>query len=171
VTVLAKEFLSSLVANLVSPNTIEIVLGGSHVRGEATVWSDVDVLHLVTDTPSGSEKTYQFTSGQLVSIATRTLAWYQMALRTDETLFHSKRHREYLEPEFMHMQKQKATRTLVGWLFVMEPGQFPAANEMGCEDLLPLLPALLQRWIDYFALRDTGFHPVHLRKPGSFPTR
>lgn len=88
VTALDEEFLSSLVTNLVHSNTIAIILGGSHVRGETTVWSDVDVLHLVTDVPSGSEKTYQFTSGHLVSIATRTLTWYQtMLTRPEQAIF------------------------------------------------------------------------------------
>lgn len=85
---LDEQFLSSLVTNLVSPNTVAVVLGGSHVRGEATAWSDVDVLHLVTDISSGSEKTYQFTSGHLVSIATRTLTWYQtMLTRPEQAIF------------------------------------------------------------------------------------
>ncbi len=58
-TALAEEFLSGLVASLVASKTIAIVLGGSHARGEATEWSDVDVLHLVTDIASCSEKSYQ----------------------------------------------------------------------------------------------------------------
>ncbi len=72
--------LHALVDELNSPTTITIVLGGSYARGDATPYSDVDIVHFVTVAPSNPHRTYRYIDGRLISIATRTLDWYRTAL-------------------------------------------------------------------------------------------
>jgi len=56
------------------------VLGGSYARGNATPYSDVDIVHFVTVAPANPHRSYRYIEGRLVSIATRTLDWYRTAL-------------------------------------------------------------------------------------------
>ncbi len=78
--ILPNQLLATLVHELAGPNTQAIVLGGSCARGDATSYSDVDIVHFVTVAPSNPHRTYRYIDNRLVSIATRTLDWYRTAL-------------------------------------------------------------------------------------------
>lgn len=74
---LHEEFLNALVAELDSDNSVDIVgiaLGGSHARGEATRYSDVDFLCFFRDNVSPPLKKFVPREGYLLAIASRTIA-------------------------------------------------------------------------------------------------
>ena len=67
-------FLDTLVDQLDSDDVVGIILGGSYARGEATLYSDVDIACFVKDAVNPPPKRFFYRDGYLVSIATKTLA-------------------------------------------------------------------------------------------------
>ena len=88
-TSLSDEFLRALVDELAGKQTVAIILAGSHAQGEATPYSDVDLAHLVAAPLSGPDKRYYYRDGHLVSVATRPLAWFRVAVtRPEQAVFY-----------------------------------------------------------------------------------
>lgn len=81
---LSAALLAQLAHELSHENTVAVVLGGSEARGDATAWSDVDLLHLVAVPPANPDRVYRYAAGRLLSVATRTLDWYRTALSVPE---------------------------------------------------------------------------------------
>jgi hypothetical protein len=73
VTPLSEVLLAQLVAELDNEHIRGICLGGSHARGEATPYSDVDIACFVPDSYRPLRKRFMYRDGQLVSIALKTL--------------------------------------------------------------------------------------------------
>src|SRR5919202_2350411 len=88
-TSLSDGFLHALVDELAGKQTVAIILAGSHAQGEATPYSDVDMAHLVAAPLSGPDKRYYYREGHLVSVATRPLAWFRVAVtRPEQAVFY-----------------------------------------------------------------------------------
>jgi predicted nucleotidyltransferase len=85
VALLSDEFLNALVAELDNDAIVGIILGGSHVRGEATPYSDVDFACFVPDTMQPPPKRYMYRDGHLVSVAFKTVASIRSALTQPES--------------------------------------------------------------------------------------
>jgi hypothetical protein len=75
---------AALLHDLATPNTEAIILGGSYARGDATPYSDVDIVHFVTAPPPSADRRYVYKDNLLISIATRTFAWYRTAVAQPE---------------------------------------------------------------------------------------
>ncbi|HEX9990849.1 MAG TPA: nucleotidyltransferase domain-containing protein [Chloroflexia bacterium] len=73
-TDLPKDFLSTLVPELDGSDILGIVLGGSHARGDAGLYSDVDVALFVKDDVQPPPKQFFYRDGYLVSIAFKNVA-------------------------------------------------------------------------------------------------
>lgn len=71
---LPDEFINTFVSELDNDDIIGIGIGGSHVRGEATPYSDVDLMCFFLDTVQLPQKRFIYRDGRLVGIATRTVA-------------------------------------------------------------------------------------------------
>ncbi len=72
--------LAQIVDETIGPNTEAIALGGSHARGTATRFSDVDIAYFVLNLPPTSQKIHAFRSGVLVNIGQKSLAQERAAL-------------------------------------------------------------------------------------------
>ncbi len=83
---LPEAFLSSLVAEFVTADTVAVALAGSYARGDATRWSDVDIIRYATTMPATSEERYTLAirDGRLVSVSTTTIAAKQADMRRPE---------------------------------------------------------------------------------------
>ncbi len=87
---LPEAFLKRLVTELVTMDTVAVALAGSYARGDATHWSDVDIIRYATTMPVPSEGRYTLTirDGRLVSVSTTTIAAKQEAMtRPEEAIF------------------------------------------------------------------------------------
>lgn len=87
---LPEAFLRSLVAEYTTPNIAALALAGSYARGEATRWSDVDIIRYATALPTTSEERYTLAiyEGRLVSLTTTTIAAKQAEMtQPEEALF------------------------------------------------------------------------------------
>ncbi len=62
---LPDEFLSTLIAELNNDGVTAIALVGSYVRGDATPYSDVDILRFVREIPERA-KQYTYVQGRLM---------------------------------------------------------------------------------------------------------
>jgi predicted nucleotidyltransferase len=82
-SVLSDEFLSDLIAELDNDNVIALALVGSYARGNATLYSDVDVLRFVREVPERT-KQYIYRHGRLIGISTRTFGQYRKRLTAPE---------------------------------------------------------------------------------------
>ena len=73
---LPEDFLRRLVAEYATPDIVAVALAGSYARGEATRWSDVDIIRYATALPMRSEERYTLAirEGRLVSLSTTTIA-------------------------------------------------------------------------------------------------
>ena len=71
---LSDEWLQILVSELDNESIIGIILGGSHVRGEATPYSDVDIACFVPDSMMPPRKRFIYRDGHLVSLGAKTAA-------------------------------------------------------------------------------------------------
>ncbi len=80
-----RSILSEFLPALVSEHTEAIVLAGSTVYGNATLFSDIDVAHIVDAQYSGPEKKFYYLAGRLVSVNARTLGWWRHAVAQPET--------------------------------------------------------------------------------------
>jgi len=81
---LSETFLNTLVAELDGEEVTAIILGGSHARGTPTPYSDVDFLRFVHEEHQRQPKRYFYREGRLISVPTRTLAYYQEAMTKPE---------------------------------------------------------------------------------------
>ena len=83
---LPEAFLNSLVDELVSTDTAAVALAGSYARGDATHWSDVDIIRYATTMPATSEERYTLAirDWRLVSVSTTTIAAKQAELTQPE---------------------------------------------------------------------------------------
>ena len=70
---LADTFLTELVAAIDDDHIRGIVLGGSHARGDATPYSDVDLALFVADSFRPLHKQFLYKEGHLISIGLKTL--------------------------------------------------------------------------------------------------
>lgn len=78
---LSDDFLNALVAEFDDTNTIGFALGGSHVRGEASPYSDVDIDQFVTAIPNdAADYRLMFRAGHLVSLTLQTAAAMRQSL-------------------------------------------------------------------------------------------
>ncbi len=73
-TLLSPTFFEALVAELDTDQIRGILLGGSHARGDATPYSDVDLACFVPDSFRPLRKRLLYREGHLMSIALKTLA-------------------------------------------------------------------------------------------------
>jgi predicted nucleotidyltransferase len=71
---ITEDFLKTLITELDGPNILGIVLGGSHARGDAGPYSDVDVALFVKDNAQPPPKQFFYRDGYLVSIAAKSIA-------------------------------------------------------------------------------------------------
>lgn len=69
---LPKKLLARIVKKLDSPNIRGIALGGSYARGEAGIFSDVDILLLMRDDAEVPGKGFLLDKGKLVSVSPKT---------------------------------------------------------------------------------------------------
>ncbi len=77
---LSETFLEALVAELDSDQVRGMILGGSHARGDATPYSDVDLACFVPDAFRPLRKRFLYREGRLVSIGLKTLEGVQQQL-------------------------------------------------------------------------------------------
>src|SRR5689334_22959034 len=75
--ILSDAFLSQLVAELDNDTVTAIILGGSYVRGDATLYSDVDLAIFVRQADQVEPKRFMYRNGYLVSISTSTISQYR----------------------------------------------------------------------------------------------
>ncbi|SRR5579885_2214170 len=83
-TPLSDEFLQTLVAEIDSDDVIAIILAGSHVRGTATRYSDVDFARFVRTPPQGKTKRYFYRDGRLISVVTWSLDAIEQSITRPE---------------------------------------------------------------------------------------
>src|SRR5258708_24501520 len=76
----SETFLTELVAEIETDQMRGIVLGGSHARGDATPYSDVDLACFVPDAFRPLHKRFLYREGHLVSLGLRTLEGIQQHL-------------------------------------------------------------------------------------------
>lgn len=83
---LPEALLNSLVDELVSTDIVAVALAGSYARGDATHWSDVDIIRYATTMPVASEERYTLAirDWRLVSISTTTIAAKQAEMTQPE---------------------------------------------------------------------------------------
>jgi hypothetical protein len=79
-TLLSDTFLEALVAELDTDQIRGIILGGSHARGDATPYSDIDLACFVPDSFRPLRKRFLYREGHLISIGLKTLAGVQQQL-------------------------------------------------------------------------------------------
>jgi hypothetical protein len=81
------DFLNGLVEELNGEPTVGIILTGSHARGDATPYSDVDVLRFVPELPKNEYDRYvlKVRGDRLVSISTTTVGAKKQELARPET--------------------------------------------------------------------------------------
>lgn len=87
---LPEAYLHSLVAACSTSDTIAVALAGSYARGDATRWSDVDIIRYTETLPTTSEERYTLAihDGRLVSLTTTTIAAKQAEMtRPEEAIF------------------------------------------------------------------------------------
>ena len=87
---LPEAFLRSLVAEYTASGIVALALAGSYARGEATRWSDVDIIRYATALPAASEERYTLAvrEGRLVSLTTTTIAAKQAEMaQPEEAIF------------------------------------------------------------------------------------
>jgi predicted nucleotidyltransferase len=78
---ISEEFVGELVAELDDEDVAGIVLGGSHARGDATGYSDVDIACFVRDERRLLGKRFAYREGYLVSIGTKSVAGVRADMR------------------------------------------------------------------------------------------
>jgi predicted nucleotidyltransferase len=87
---LPEDFLRRLVAEYATPDIVAVALAGSYARGEATRWSDVDIIRYMTALPTSSEERYTLTihDRRLVSLTTTTIATKEAEMaQPEEAIF------------------------------------------------------------------------------------
>ena len=84
---LPEAFLTGLVAEFATADIVAVALAGSYARGDATRWSDVDIIRYATTLPATSEERYTLAmrAGRLVSVSTTTIAAKQAEMTQPAT--------------------------------------------------------------------------------------
>ena len=77
----------SLLAEFATADIVAVALAGSYARGDATRWSDVDIIRYATTLPATSEERYTLAmrEGRLVSVSTTTIATKQAEMTQPAT--------------------------------------------------------------------------------------
>lgn len=123
---LSDVFLSQLIAELDNDAVTAIVLSGSYARGDATPYSDVDLILFVREPDQVEPKRFLYRGGYLVSIATNTISHYHQSFTIPEqAIFSVPNMREahiLLDKEEAFSELQCKARE-----FIWEPLQ-PSAN-------------------------------------------
>lgn len=85
---LSDAFLRRLVAEFTTANIVAVALAGSYARGDATRWSDVDIIRYATALPETTEEQYTLAirENHLVSLSTTTIAAKQAEMMRPETV-------------------------------------------------------------------------------------
>jgi len=83
-TPLSEEFLHTIVAEIDSDEVTAVTLAGSHARGTATPYSDVDFARFVRTPPQVKPKRYFYREGRLISVITWPLDFIQEAITQPE---------------------------------------------------------------------------------------
>ncbi len=83
VSFLSDEFLSLLVDELNTENVTALALVGSYAHGDATPYSDIDMLCFVHEAPERTRR-YVYRDGRLIGISTRTIAQYRKRFTVPE---------------------------------------------------------------------------------------
>jgi Nucleotidyltransferase domain len=83
---LPEAFLNCLVDEFVTTDIVAVALAGSYARGDASHWSDVDIIRYATTMPATSEERYTLAirDWRLVSVSTTTIAAKQAELTQPE---------------------------------------------------------------------------------------
>lgn len=83
---LPEAFLNSLVDELMSTDIVAVALAGSYARGDATHWSDIDIIRYAMTMPVTSEERYTLAirDWRLVSVSTTTIAAKQAEMTQPE---------------------------------------------------------------------------------------
>lgn len=82
---LPRDFLKSLVAELDDPGLSGIILGGSHARGDATEYSDIDVAPFLVDQAERRPKRLFYRDGRLVSVSFKAVDVVRAGMRRPES--------------------------------------------------------------------------------------
>jgi hypothetical protein len=137
---------ASLLQDLATPNTEAIILGGSYARGDATPYSDVDIVHFVTATPPNADRRYVYKDNLLISIATRTFAWYRTAIAQPERAIFvvpgMREARALVDPHGSFQAFQQELQTF-SWAPLQEAANYHASRVMtnGAESVHKVLSA------------------------------
>jgi len=81
---LSDAFLHAIAAEIDSDEVTAVVIAGSHVRGTATRYSDVDFARFVRTPPEGKKKRYFYREGHLISVVTWTLDFIEESITRPE---------------------------------------------------------------------------------------
>jgi predicted nucleotidyltransferase len=82
-SVLSEKLLSNLVSELNNENVTALALVGSYARGNATEYSDIDIIRFVRKSPEHT-KEYIYRHDRLIGISTRTFEQYRKRLTVPE---------------------------------------------------------------------------------------
>jgi hypothetical protein len=88
-TFLSEELLDTFIREFDRLEVVGISIGGSHVRGEATPYSDVDLLCFYSDVIVPPPKRYLFRQGRLIGVASRTVAGVRRDFTQPETALYA----------------------------------------------------------------------------------
>lgn len=83
-TPLSDEFLQTLVTEIDSDDVTAVILAGSHVRGTATPYSDVDFARFVRTPAQVKPKRYFYREGRLISVVTWSLDFMEESITRPE---------------------------------------------------------------------------------------
>lgn len=83
---LSAAFLTRLVTEFATADIVAVALAGSYARGDATHWSDVDIIRYAATMPASTEERYTLAirDGRLVSVSTTTIAAKQTEMTQPE---------------------------------------------------------------------------------------
>ena len=81
---LSDAFLQAIVTEIDSDEVTAVIIAGSHVRGTATRYSDVDFARFVRTPPEGKKKRYFYREGRLISVVTWTLDFIEESITRPE---------------------------------------------------------------------------------------
>jgi predicted nucleotidyltransferase len=81
---LSDAFLQAIVAEIDSDEVTTVIIAGSHVRGTATPYSDVDFARFVRTPPQGKKKRYFYRDDRLISVVTWSLDFMEEAITRPE---------------------------------------------------------------------------------------
>jgi predicted nucleotidyltransferase len=81
---LSDGFLQTIAAEIDSDEVTAIILGGSHARGTATPYSDVDFARFARTHPQGKNKRYFYRQSRLISVVTWSLDFMEESITRPE---------------------------------------------------------------------------------------